>query len=448
MKKKIYSQFLITVGIAIIITAVLTTAVFYEIFKNEMKNSLDIYANIIRESLTITEDSLDFDVDEIPGSAMETLRITLIDENGTVLFDNEVDYQTMENHGSRPEVVEAIKFGEGESIRHSDTLDENTFYHAILLENGYVLRVAKEASSIWNIFTLSLPLMSLIILVTFMACFILTHFLTRSLISPIEEVANNMDDLDTINVYKEMEPFVVTIKKQHEDILKSARMRQEFTANVSHELKTPLTSISGYSELIENGMAGEGDVIRFAGEIHHSANRLLSLINDILRLSELDSGEFKITYEDVDLYEVAQDCIYMLDLHAKEHGVQISLKGEHAKVQVNKSMVEEMIYNLCDNAIRYNQDGGNVWVVVESDHQEISVLVSDDGIGISEENQKRIFERFYRVDKSRSKKTGGTGLGLAIVKHIVEQHGARLELTSAEKIGTTIKIIFEKKTKD
>ena len=217
-------------------------------------------------------------------------------------------------------------------------------------------------------------------------------------------------------------------------------MRQEFTANVTHELKTPLTSISGYAELIENGMAQGDDVERFATEIHRNAKRLLSLINDTLRLSELDSNDGDLPMEDVNLYDIASNCVNMLTLHAEENDVKFHLKGSGTHVKGSHSMIEELVYNLCDNAIRYNREGGNIWVVV--DPEDHSILVSDDGIGISEENQPRIFERFYRVDKSRSRKTGSTGLGLAIVKHIAEQHGAKIELTSAENVGTTIKVIF------
>ncbi len=435
MKRKINAQFLITVAIAIVLTSVLTTAVFYETFKKEMTDNLRTYAHVLKNTV-----AMDSSLNKFKDDDFDELRVTLIDTDGTVMYDSEAVLDNMENHGTRPEVESAFNGGEGQAVRKSDTMDRSTFYYAILLNDGKVLRVAKEAGSIWSIFLTSLPLIVMIALLTFVACFILSHFLTKSLIAPIENVANNMDHLDNVEVYKEMEPFVSTIKKQHEDIMQSALMRQEFTANVSHELKTPLTSISGYSELIENGMAGEEDITRFAGEIHHSASRLLSLINDILRLSQLDSGDMAVTFEPVDLYDIAQSCMNMLDLHATEHKVELHIKGDHAVVNANKSMIEEVIYNLCDNAIRYNHEEGNVWITV--DDKEHSILVSDDGIGISEKDQQRIFERFYRVDKSRSKKTGGTGLGLAIVKHIVEQHGAKIELTSAEKIGTTIKIIF------
>lgn len=445
MKKKINSQMLVIVAIAIISTAVLSIAVFYEVFKREMMGSLATYAKLIGSTIETgdTDDLASAFADRngiFDSEKLGELRLTLIDADGEVLFDTSADEGDMPNHGDRPEIIQAFEEGNGQAVRHSDTLEKNTFYYAVLMENGMVIRVAKEASSVWSILKSAFPVLGVIIVLTFGACFVLTHFLVRSLIAPIEGVANNMDHIEDVAVYKELQPFVTTIKKQHEDILKSAMMRQEFTANVTHELKTPLTSISGYSELIENGMADGEDVSRFAGEIHRNAKRLLSLINDTLRLSELDSGAAEIQFEDVDLYEIAKSCMNMLSLHASENDVAFHIKGGETHINANKSMVEELVYNLCDNAIRYNREGGNVWIVVDA--EERSILVSDDGIGISEENQQRIFERFYRVDKSRSKKTGGTGLGLAIVKHIAEQHNAKIELTSAEKIGTTIKVIF------
>ena len=235
---------------------------------------------------------------------------------------------------------------------------------------------------------------------------------------------------------------MTTIKKQHDDIIKNAIMRQEFTANVSHELKTPLTAISGYSELIKNGMAGSEDIGRFANEIYTNANRLLTLINDIINLSELDRGA-PLEYEDVDISEIAGNCVSMLDFHAKENQVTLHFDGEKTIVRGNKNKLEEVVYNLCDNAIRYNKAGGEVWVTVKNTPEGKILSVRDNGIGISKENQKRIFERFYRVDKSRSKKTGGTGLGLAIVKHIIEQHNFNIEVISDENTGTTINVIMK-----
>lgn len=246
------------------------------------------------------------------------------------------------------------------------------------------------------------------------------------------------------HVYEELEPYVTTIRAQHEDIIRNANMRQEFTANVSHELKTPLTSISGYSELIENGIATGDDVQRFAREIHKSSNRLLTLINDIIRLSELDVTTEDIM-EELDICDMAANCVEMLQMSAEKHQVQLSFSGEPQMVTANRQMMDELIYNLCDNAIRYNNPGGRVDVSVYREVERVVLEVKDNGIGIPEKDQERIFERFYRVDKSRSKSTGGTGLGLAIVKHIIALHdNVKLELRSKLGEGTTIYVYFTK----
>lgn len=233
-----------------------------------------------------------------------------------------------------------------------------------------------------------------------------------------------------------------------DDMLENSKQRQEFTANVTHELKTPLTSISGYAELIENGMASEADVTRFAQGIHTNANRLIILINDIIRLSELDSAEDEIEVEELDLYAMASTCVEMLGPSAEKHKVSIVLNGDKCLIRANKMMIEELLYNLCDNAIRYNNTDGSVAVNVYKDRGHTILEVKDTGIGIPKEHQERIFERFYRVDKSRSKSTGGTGLGLAIVKHIIVKHHAKLEVESEVGKGTVMRILFQNKTED
>lgn len=258
-----------------------------------------------------------------------------------------------------------------------------------------------------------------------------------------------MDDEST---YKEIAPLVKTIQKQNRELQvsieqlseekqKTSRMKDEFTANASHELKTPLTSISGYAELIENDIAKPEDVKVFASKIHKEANRLLSIANDIMTLSKLDEpgGSTLDLSEDVELWKISSSCIEELTLSANKKNIQLSLDGDPAAdIKGNSKLIFEMVYNLVDNAIRYTEPGGRVNILVEPR----AITVKDTGIGIPEESLPRVFERFYRVDKSRSKETGGTGLGLAIVKHIAEVHKATIDLKSIVGSGTEIKVTF------
>lgn len=434
MKNKINSRFMMIAALAIILTAALLTIAYYKVFQKEVFGDLKNICYVLEE----TEAFEEYKSGQMNQYSQDnsSFRITLVDGNGQVQYDSSVEEEAAENHGNRPEIQDAIKNGVGKSIRTSKTINKSNYYYAVLLDNGSVLRVAKETRSIVNLFCSVLPVILLIVLLLFVVCMVISHYLTQSLVKPIEEVAANLDRLEQVKTYKELKPFVDIIREQHEDILKNSKMRQEFTANVSHELKTPLTSISGYSELIENGMVQEEDTKRFASEIHRNTKRLITLINDILKLSELDSSkESNMILEDVDLYELAENCVLMLAPVAEKRNIHLHLEGKRTVLHVNRDLMDEVIYNLCDNAIRYNHDGGNVWITVNQD-----LSVRDDGIGISKEHQERIFERFYRVDKSRSKKTGGTGLGLAIVKHIVDIHGGKIVVKSAEGQGTTITV--------
>ena len=426
-------------AVGILLTFCLSTVIFYELFKSEVVDELKTYADVIKETQSydqILQGEYDPDVDD--------LRITMIKKDGKVFYDSFADAKKMENHANRQEVRQALKHGNGKAIRTSDTLDKNTFYYAVRLDDGNILRVAKESRSIWSVFIKVTPAILILIFVILAISKMLSDVLTKSLLLPIEQMSENLDHLEDITTYKELMPFINTIQEQHKNILMNAKMRQEFTANVSHELKTPLTAISGYSELIQNGMTNEEETIRFAGEIHKSAKRLLTLINDTIRLSQLDTSEQKVIYEAIDLYKIVEDCVNMLKFSAENHGITISIHGTNAYLEGNKEMLEEVVYNLCDNAIRYNNEGGKVDVTVKPVKGKIYLCVQDNGIGISKEHQERIFERFYRVDKSRSKSTGGTGLGLAIVKHIIQQHGAHMELTSEKGKGTKIEIEFSK----
>lgn len=463
MKKRINLHFILMTFMAIIATVIMSTAVFYGVLKKEVLVDLRNYAEIIADSdawgMVSAPEDVSANRDKIEDSYNASLRITLVDKDGKALLDTYANVDDMENHRARPEVASAFESGEGSAIRNSSTMQKSVFYYAVLLDNGCVLRVSKEVGNMTGLMIKALPTVIVLCCVLFIICIILSRILTRSIVEPIEQLADNLDSSESIKVYKELVPFVNTIRRQHTDIMKNATMRQEFTANVSHELKTPLTSISGYSELIESGMATDDDVIRFAANIHKSAKRLLTLINDIIRLSELDGTSETDVYEAVDIYEIASSCVEMLKPNAQKNNVDISIEGSSQTVYANHQMMEELVYNLCDNAIRYNKTDGKVYVRVcqrmmtdsqntgdgaANEYKAVVLEVEDTGIGISDENKDRIFERFYRVDKSRSKLTGGTGLGLAIVKHIVAKHpAAHLELDSKLGQGTTIRVVFK-----
>ncbi|MDO4568035.1 MAG: ATP-binding protein [Clostridia bacterium] len=245
--------------------------------------------------------------------------------------------------------------------------------------------------------------------------------------------------------YPELERVRRKLDEQKDRILAQEHIKQEFTANVSHELKTPLTSISGYAEMIATGMAKPEDVPGFAARIHKEAQRLLTLISDIIKLSELDETDNAELMEPVELASIVNECADILYNAAAQSGVKITVAGdERSMVMGNESLLTELVFNLMDNAIRYNRRGGRVLVELRGS----TLSVSDDGIGIPQQHLERVFERFYRVDRSRSKETGGTGLGLAIVKHVAERHGARIELRSEEGRGTAVSITFEGATED
>ncbi len=439
MRRKINVMLVSVAGTAILLTLLLVTVVCYDLFRKQVFEDLRVYTKFFD---MLGKEGIPADWKMIHKYSGGNLRITIVQRDGTVLFDTRAVAANLDNHGNRTEIKEAFEKGFGKSVRKSPTYHRSTFYYARRLDADTVLRISREAAGILGIFFGVLPVLALIAAVLFAVCMLTARFLTKKLLAPIGRLADQLDSGGEADTYRELQPFVQTIRRQHEAILQSARMRQDFTANVSHELKTPLTAISGYAELIESGLAQEKDIVHFASEIQRSSKRLLTLINDIIRLSELDIIRDDIVFEKIDLSEIAQVCVDMLQINAEKHNVTATFSGAPCFVNANHDMMEELLYNLTGNAIRYNRSGGSVAVEVEQAGDEIILSVRDTGIGIPKEHQERIFERFYRVDKSRSKSTGGTGLGLAIVKHIVEKHGARMVLTSEPGEGTEIRVYF------
>lgn len=423
--------------IAVVVTGICAMILFYNILITQIYDDLATNAKVI---LAMNQT---LNVNEKPGEIGVTgLRITITDEDGNVKYDSFGNENEMENHGEREEIKQARTKGTGQAMRQSATSQKHTFYYAVRTDKGEILRIAKDSSSIYNFVVRMVMALVIIGMAVLGLCMVLAHRLTKKIMFPIEKMADNIVLVEEESVYDEMRPFVATIKEQHMDILQHAKMRQEFTANVSHELKTPLTAISGYAELIANGMTNGEDTIHFASEIHRGAERLQHLINDIIKLSELDDRELQLEFEEVDLYDAVKNCASNMQIYAEKADVSLVVNGRTVSVLANRMLVDELLYNLCSNAIRYNKKGGTVNMSVEIEDERPVLYVKDTGIGIPSKQQERVFERFYRVDKSRSKSTGGTGLGLAIVKHIVAQHNAQIFLKSEEGVGTEIKVIF------
>ena len=441
MKSKINKRLIGIAILAVIATVIGITIIYYGLFQRQVRADLSVSAKLLKD--THYFESVNIDTDEIDLSTdIEELRVTWVAEDGTVLYDNDASAELLTNHNDRPEIQEAFVDGVGEAIRKSDTMNKNTFYYAILLDNGTVLRVATDTQSLLSVYISVAPVITLIILIIISACVVISHLLTRQLLKPIEVMVSNLENADYESPYKELDPLSEMLRSQHTDVLAAAKARQDFTANVSHELKTPLTAISGYAELLEGGVASEEKQNHFYHEIRKNADRLLALINDIIRLSELDRVNQELAFDRIDLYEVAKECVDDLSVNAKVKDISIAIEGEKCVINGNRDLLRELIENLVQNSIRYNNLGGKVLVSVNTIGNSTCLIVKDNGIGIPAADQQRVFERFYRVDKSRSKATGGTGLGLAIVKHIVEIHDAKIELDSAPGVGTTISVLF------
>lgn len=441
MKRKINIRLIGIAVLAIITTLVGVTGIYYGLFQRQIRKDLSISAKIIQDTKLFERN--DLDIKEIDLSTnINELRVTLIQKDGTVIYDNDVEDVLLSNHLDRPEIQEAFNKGEGQSVRRSNTLNKNTFYYAILLDNGNVLRVATDAQNILSMFTSTTPIIVLILVLIILLCISISHLLTKQLLDPIEMMSDNLDNLDYKSPYKELEPFSEKLRSQHAEILSTSKNRQEFTASVSHELKTPLTAISGYAELLETETIEKSQRLHFYQEIKRNANRLLVLINDIINLSELDRKGFEPDFQSIDLYDVCKDCMDELRINAKSKNISISLNGEKCLINADKRLIKELVENLVQNAIQYNNPNGKVQIDVWLQENRTYLSVKDNGIGISKQDQERVFERFYRVDKSRSKATGGTGLGLAIVKHIVEIHDGKIILESELNKGTEITVVF------
>lgn len=437
-KKTLYKIFAFGVSV-ITITAVLILSVFYSYSDNQLKEQLRVVESVVENQLAQDDDTA-----FISNHIDKNVRITLVAKDGAVVADSQESANKLGNHLNRQEIQQAIKNGEATVTRHSDTQEKKVYYFAKQLDNGNILRVSTEAKSIGKFFSDYIIYIILCIIVVIVAAVFVSMGITKSIVKPITQLGQSLDNINKFKSDEELKPLVNALLQQKKKQKMLDKQKKQFTANVSHELKTPLTSIAGYAELIETGMAKPEDIKPFAGVIRKQALRLVNLSEDIIQLSQLEeSDDEDMSFESVNLYEIAQRCVEALNINAINKCVTLNLTGEECYIRGKAQLVEELVYNLCDNAIRYNKENGNVTVTVTSLEKGASVSVKDTGIGIPKKYQERIFERFFRVDKSRSKATGGTGLGLAIVKHITQLHDAKLEISSEEGKGTEIIVTFK-----
>lgn len=552
MKNKIFRALVALAAMAVLVASGLITFLVSQDYFNETKKELAQEARYI--SMGLESGGNDF-LNKIAAENGSNVRITLIDKDGIVLFDNQAEAKTLENHAMRQEIMEAVAVGAGEAERFSDTLDKTTYYYAVRLDDGKILRLARTIDSIYKSVLQMLPIMGGIVIVVAFLASIVARRVTFNLIKPLDQV--NLDEPLDNETYDELAPFLTRIAKQKRQLSKNLKklrgkqeeltiitnnmneglvllngqqnvlfinesaakifgfsakdvigrniltvdraqevqdllqkvsqagkgeglyekdghfyqlsgssvngsgsviliydvtekmtaekLRREFSANVSHELKTPLQSILGYAEIMKNGLVKDEDKQRFLERIHAEAGNMIELIQNIMELSRLDENKTLDEFEDVDLFKLAQSVTLRLKHKAQTKGVTLNVSGSSACVCGVQSILSEVLYNLVDNSIKYNKDNGKVDVKVQDGSEEVTVSVSDTGIGIGAADRERVFERFYRADKSHSKEIGGTGLGLSIVKHGVLFHKGRVELESEPGVGTTITFVLPKK---
>ena len=446
MSNKIFNAIWSVALIVFVASLVFVMGVSYTYFSGVQKDQLKIETELAAQGAMLGGTEYFKSLKDVD------YRITWIDSDGTVIYDNEADSGNMENHMQREEVKEAVKYGWGDASRYSTTLSERQFYEAKLLSDGSILRLSSKQITLWTLLLAFGQPIAFVALLALIASLILASRLSKRIVEPINKIDPERPlDFAGKKELKEIEPLLrrmnmqqTEIKRNQEQLERTSQIHQEFTANASHELKTPLHAISGYAELLENGMVKPEDIRPFAGKIRNEAQRMTKLVSDILDLTKLDDDSGEMQWEEVDLSLVAKNAIDSVEAEADDMGISIEFSGETAVLQGIPQLLYSIVYNLCDNAIKYNRSGGAVKVSVSSSDDSAVLSVRDTGIGIPEEHKSRIFERFYRVDKSHSREIGGTGLGLSIVKHAALIHHADITVSSKEKEGTTFTVVFPK----
>ena len=437
MRKEISRYLILAMVITLATVYGLTIYLMYRETSTLVRENIIQEADYIAEALNIAGEDYLRQLDQ----GLVNARVTLISKDGEVLYDTEKDEFTFENHLDRPEIRQALRTGRGTDIRRSTSIGEEMYYCAVLLKDGNVVRISKASGTALSNALLLLPPIVLIGVVMILLGAFMTGFSVRRLIRPI-----NLLDLNEPlknDVYEELTPLLQRIDKQNREKKAVDDMRTEFSANVSHELKTPLTSISGYAEIMKNGLVRPEDTVRFSEKIYREARRMIRLIDDIIRLSRLDEGIRSEPDQIIDLHDLAAEVVADLETNASTNGISLYQTGIHCRVRGDRQTLYELLYNLADNAIKYNHSGGSVEIDTEYTRGQSIIRVIDTGIGIPEDQKDRIFERFYRVDKSHSRATGGTGLGLSIVKHGVMAHNGQIQVDSALGRGTTMTVTFD-----
>jgi two-component system phosphate regulon sensor histidine kinase PhoR len=438
MSRKIFNGIWIVALSVFLASLIFIMGISYNYFtglqKSQLKNVTELAAQGVANAGMDYFDDLD----------AEGYRITWIGADGSVLYDNEADTATMENHTEREEVRTALEEGYGESTRYSSTLSDKQLYAAKRLPDGSVVRLSVVQVAVWSLVLGFAQPICIVIVIALILAFVLASRIAKKIVKPINDIDLDKPERYYGNEnYNEGEPLLRHIADQRnqrltdrKEIEKTALIRQEFTANVSHELKTPLHAISGYAELLENGMVKPEDIRPFAGKIRSESSRMTKLVEDIIELTKLDKGGAELRWEDCDLLRIAENAVDSLDAAAEEMDVTVTVDGTEAPLRGVPQTLYSIVYNLCDNAIKYNHAGGTVAVEVRPRDNDTVLTVRDTGVGIPEDFQDRVFERFYRVDRSHSAEVGGTGLGLSIVKHAVRIHGGRIKVRSRVGEGT------------
>ncbi|HJD41480.1 MAG TPA: two-component sensor histidine kinase [Candidatus Mediterraneibacter quadrami] len=439
MRKKIQRSMVMVLAVTLLLSYTIITIITYNRNIALLEAEVRQEARYIQAAINISGPDYLAEMNGVDW----TTRVTQISPEGEVLYDTRRDESTLEDHSGRKEVQEALASGEGEDVRMSDTVGQELYYYALLLDDGTVLRASKSMDGLIGTALNNLPVMAGLAVIMMILAYFMAKWQTNRLVKPIYEL--DLEHPLENKTYDELTPFLEAMDKQNREKEAVSNMRKEFSANVSHELKTPLTSISGYAEIMKNGMVRPADVPVFSERIYKEARRLIHLVEDIIKLSKLDEESVELEKQEVDLYEMTREIVSRLSPQAQQRNIRMEVTGEPVTYFGIRQILDEMIYNVCENAVKYNNENGRVSVWVGNTLEGPKVTVTDTGIGIPEEHHERIFERFYRVDKSHSKERGGTGLGLSIVKHGALLHGAKVTVDSTPGRGTRIEMQFPRK---